>query len=138
LVGIALHVVWLELMVVYLKLDIKGIGLAVLITELIVFGLLLGFTHCQKDLQDALIRPDARVFEDLKTYFSIALPSYVMLALDWWVWELMILISGYLGVQEQAATIIIMHIVVISYMFATGFEQAAATLVGQQIGRGDL
>jgi Na+-driven multidrug efflux pump len=50
----------------------------------------------------------------------------------------MILISGYLGVQEQAATIIIMPIISISYMFGSGFEQAAATLVGQQIGKGDL
>jgi MATE family multidrug resistance protein len=113
-------VVWLELLVVHLKLDIRGIGLAVLITELIVFGLLLGFTHYQKDIQDALIMPDSRVFDDLRTFFSIAFPSYVMLALDWWVWELMILISGYLGVQEQAATIIIMNVVVISYMFASG------------------
>jgi MATE family multidrug resistance protein len=138
MVGIALHVVWLELLVVHFKLDIIGIGIAVLITECIVFGLLLGFTHYLKDLQNALIRPDSRVFEDLRTYLSIALPSYVMQALDNWIWELMVLISGYLGVQEQAATIIIMQIVVVSYLCSTGFEQAAATLVGQQIGKGDL
>jgi MATE family multidrug resistance protein len=44
--------------------------------------------------------PDRRVMEDLKPYFRIAIPSTVMLCLDWWVWELLILISGWLGPHE--------------------------------------
>ena len=61
-----------------------------------------------------------------------------MVASDWWVWELMILISGYLGVVEQASCILIMNIVALCYMVAIGFEQASCTLVGMQIGKGDI
>ena len=61
-----------------------------------------------------------------------------MLCLDWWVWELLILISGWLGTHEQATNIVIMNIILITYMLTMGLEQAACTLVGQQIGRGDL
>jgi multidrug resistance protein, MATE family len=61
-----------------------------------------------------------------------------MLVLDWWIWEFMVLISGYLGVNEQAATIVVMNVVVLAYMFAVGFETAACALIGQQIGKGDV
>lgn len=60
-----------------------------------------------------------------------------MLCLDWWVWELLILISGWLGSLELATNIIIMNIILITYMMTMGLEQAACTLVGQQIGKGD-
>jgi|TARA_B110000285_G_C14646208_1_gene389819 Na+-driven multidrug efflux pump len=53
-----------------------------------------------------------------------------MLCLDWWVWELLILISGWLGVHEQATNIVIMNIILITYMMTMGLEQAACTLVG--------
>jgi multidrug resistance protein, MATE family len=55
-------------------------------------------------------------------YFSIGIPSTIMLCLDWWVWELLILISGYLGVHEQATNIVIMNIILIAYMVTMGLE----------------
>ena len=44
------------------------------------------------------------------------------------------LISGLLGVEDQATTVLIMNIILIGYMFATGLESAACTLIGNQIG----
>ena len=61
-----------------------------------------------------------------------------MLTLDWWVWELMTLIAGYLGTKEQAVTIVIMQIVGLAYMLAYALEMSSCTLIGQQIGKGDL
>jgi hypothetical protein len=45
-----------------------------------------------------------------------------MIALDWSVWEFMILISGLIGVKEQAATVVLMNLVSLVYQFAIGFE----------------
>ena len=53
-----------------------------------------------------------------------------MVALDWWVWEFMVLISGVIGVQEQAATVVLMNLVALMYQFATGFEQSSTGLIG--------
>lgn len=74
--------------------------------------------------------PDRRVFDELKQYMKIGIPSTIMLCLDWWVWELLILISGWLGTHEQATNIVIMNIILITYMLTMGLEQAACTLVG--------
>ena len=61
-----------------------------------------------------------------------------MLALDQWCWEIMVLISGLLGTKEQACTVLIMNLVVLAYMTAMGLEMSSITLIGQQLGKGDL
>ena len=93
------------------------------------FSLLI-FTHIQNDLQEALSKPDSKVFRGLNSYFNLALPSTVMLILDWGAFEILVLISGFLGVTEQASCILIMNIVVLAYMVAEGFDTSACTLVG--------
>jgi hypothetical protein len=47
-----------------------------------------------------MVWPDMRILLGLKEYLQIAIPSMLMIFLDWWVWELMILLSGYLSVPE--------------------------------------
>ena len=68
-------------------------------------------------------------------YLKLAVPSAFMVSIDWWTWELMILISGWIRPEEegkisQAACITIMNIVASAYMVAMGLEAACNTLVG--------
>ena len=67
---------------------------------MVVYIMLLVFTYLQYDLRDAWLAPDWRIFVGLRSYLALAIPSTICLVLDWWVWELMVLISGYLGVVE--------------------------------------
>ena len=60
----------------------------------------MGFTYLQEDLREAWILPDSRVFGKVGAYISLAIPSTMMICLDWWVWELMILFAGMIGVVE--------------------------------------
>ena len=66
--------------------------------------------------------PDYRIFGKVNAYINLAIPSTLMICLDWWVWELMILFAGRFGVVEQAACIVIMHVVALAYMIAIGLE----------------
>ena len=61
-----------------------------------------------------------------------------MVCLDWWVFELMIVFSGWLGVQEQTMQIIMLNIVAMAYMVAIGLEAASCSIIGQLLGRGDV
>lgn len=97
--------------------------------------MLIIITNCQNDMKEAnLYYPDGKIFNNLGEYFRIGSTLAIMMCLDWWVWELQILVSGLLGVEDQATTIIIMNIILIGYMFATGLESASCTLIGNQIG----
>lgn len=132
------HILHCYLFVVVLDLEMLGLGYAMVATFTVMFVSSWCFTRLQADLQGALVTFDGRAFRDLSSYLKIAFPSYLMLALTWWTWELMVLISGLLGVKEQAATVIIMNLIGFLYSLAMGFDIATCALVGQQIGNENL
>ena len=86
-----------------MKLEIVGIALAGLLTHGITLILMTLFTYKDPEMKDTLIMPDKRTFEDLKSYLAIGLPNVIMLCLDLWAYDLMTIMSGYLGVESQAA-----------------------------------
>lgn len=128
------------ILVVKYDLNIVGTGLANLLTSTLVFFIIHTYCILDPELSDAVKFPDKSVFniEGIKEYIYIAFPSTVMLCLDWWVWEIMVLISGYFGVTQQATQIVMVHIVNFMYMAAIGFEQASCTIIGYHIGKDDV
>ena len=56
--------------------------------------MLLLLTLREKDLQETNIFPDYRIFLGIIDYVKIGAPSTFMICLDWWAWELSIMISG--------------------------------------------
>lgn len=61
-----------------------------------------------------------------------------MICLDWWVFELLVLIAGYLGEAELAATVIVMNLFSFPYNVNFGFEVAMSTFIGWYIGKSDI
>jgi len=57
-----------------------------------------------------------------------------MISLDIWVWEILVLISGYFGVLAQDATLIVMNVILITYQFAAGLEFVSCATVGYFVG----
>ena len=60
LIGVLLHTYWCKLMVVDLKMGIAGIGYANVISQFIVFCLLIAFTWCDQELGSNNEWPDFR------------------------------------------------------------------------------
>lgn len=69
---------------------------------------------------------------------ALGIPSALMLCLEWWSFEIMILIAGYIGVDEQASQFLVIQITDLLLMVAFGLQQAASSCIGQQIGKGDV
>ena len=53
-------------------------------------------------------------------------------------WQLMILVSGYLSVVDQAANSIIMNIVIVFFSVNVGLTASSATFIGNAIGAQDV
>lgn len=121
-IAVSFHYLWCQIFVIHLEFGIVGTGISNVITQSLTFLLLIFYTNTQEDIDQAIQWPDSRIYEGMSEYFSIGIPSTIMLCLDWWVWELLILISGYLGVHEQATNIVIMNIILIAYMVTMGLE----------------
>ena len=81
-----------------------------------------------------MVYPDKRMFQDLGAYAWLGLPYTLMVVLDQWAWELLILLSGFWTVDEQASQIILVTTTSICYMCGLGLDQTACAIVGFQSG----
>lgn len=62
----------------------------------------------------------------------------MMLCLEWWAFEAMVVLSGYIGVNEQACMVIMLNILGLLFFLALGLQQAASSNIGHEIGRQNI
>lgn len=74
------------------------------------------------------------IFSGWFDYLRIGLPGAMMLCFEWWAFEILAVISGWIGVQALAAEVIIINIVSFIFMIPLGIACAASALTGINIG----
>lgn len=62
----------------------------------------------------------------------------VVVLLENWVWEQMTLASGLVGIDDQAFQVILINLLNLNYMIGSGMQSSASTVVGNQIGYGNV
>ena len=62
------------------------------------------------------------------------MPSAVIFCLDWWSFELMIMLSGYIGTNEQSASMITFSLCVFLLSPFHGIAYATTNIVGNGLG----
>ena len=82
----------------YWDWDLYGIGQASTLTALTLNIFTMMYAHCLEDFKDAFFWPDATVWVGWKEYFSLGVPSTGILCAEYWAWEYLVIVSGYLGV----------------------------------------
>eukprot|EP00118_Oscarella_pearsei_P020048 m.215996 g.215996 ORF g.215996 m.215996 type:complete len:647 (+) comp39847_c0_seq2:55-1995(+) len=71
---------------------------------------------------------------DWKPYIMLAIPGLLMLCLEWWSYEIGILVTGAISELESAAFIISFNLVAIFFMIPLGISVAASIRVGNLLG----
>lgn len=67
-------------------------------------------------------------------FYTISLPSMVMFCAEGWAFQVLIIMSGWINVDEQAAQSICAVISTTLFMYSAGLQEASSTLVGNSIG----
>ncbi|GAX82606.1 hypothetical protein CEUSTIGMA_g10032.t1 [Chlamydomonas eustigma] len=77
-------------------------------------------------------------FAEWGVYTRVALPSIVMICLDWWTFELLVIFSGLLPRPETTMSMmgITFNIHALCFFAAHGLSGAASTRVGNELGAG--
>ncbi|XP_055035507.2 multidrug and toxin extrusion protein 1 [Misgurnus anguillicaudatus] len=70
-------------------------------------------------------------------FVRLALPSMLMLCVEWWTYEIGGFLSGLISEAELGAQSIIYQVSTIAYMFPLGFAVAASVRVGNALGAGN-
>ena len=164
--GTVVHIGWARLFVDRLGFGLQGIGMACFVTNLSVFIVVFAYAHripevskLRKRKEEAVMAaanedddfqgmgqaesggsPERRAssFQGIKEYVQLGAPCALMICLEWWAYQVMAFMSGYFGVASQAAQIVLTTILSIGFMVALGLQQASSTLVGQEIGKGNV
>ena len=76
--------------------------------------------------------------EEFKLFVKVAMPSVFMFWINWWIWEVIVLITGTISVNDQATHIITMNIYSLFMNMSFGYNQSTCTLVGKRLGQRDV
>ncbi|XP_040298047.1 multidrug and toxin extrusion protein 1-like [Bufo bufo] len=77
-------------------------------------------------------------FEDWGPFIRLAIPSMLMLCIEWWAFEVGIILSGVLSMEDLGAQTIIYQMATIVFMVPLGYSIAASVRVGHALGAGDI
>ena len=65
---------------------------------------------------------------------KLGFPIILIMCSNWWAFEILLVICGRLGVDQQAAYVILQTIISQLYMTALGMAEATCVIVGNSIG----
>uniref|UniRef100_A0A8B9C342 Multidrug and toxin extrusion protein n=1 Tax=Anser brachyrhynchus TaxID=132585 RepID=A0A8B9C342_9AVES len=72
------------------------------------------------------------------SFTSLAIPSMLMMCIEWWTYEIGSFLIGLLSVVELSAQSIIYEVSVVAFMIPLGLGTAASVQVGNALGAGDV
>ncbi|MCO5548639.1 hypothetical protein L7F22_002098 [Adiantum nelumboides] len=138
-IALPLHVLANALLVNVLHLGIRGVALAAVWTNVNMLLLLIAYLRYSKEAyMEGMWSSWSSLFsrKDWAPLIKLAIPSCVSVCLEWWWYELMILLSGLL--VEAKATVatmgILIQITALVYIFPSSLSLAVSTRVSNELG----
>ncbi|KAM9792975.1 multidrug and toxin extrusion protein 1-like [Neosynchiropus ocellatus] len=71
-------------------------------------------------------------------FIHLAIPSMLMLCLEWWLFEVGSFLAGIIGEVELGAQSVVYELAVVAYMAPLGIAAAASVRVGNALGAGNI
>uniref|UniRef100_A0A5G2RLY7 Solute carrier family 47 member 1 n=1 Tax=Sus scrofa TaxID=9823 RepID=A0A5G2RLY7_PIG len=121
-----------------LHLGVMGSALANTVSQFALALLLFLYIVVKKLHRDTWGGWSWECLQDWASFFSLAVPSMLMLCIEWWAYEIGSFLSGTLGMVELGAQSVVYELAVIVYMVPTGFSVAASVQVGNALGAGNI
>ena len=107
-----LHIVWCYLFVEVWGMELKGLAIAMNITTFTMLLMITIYAQCISSVRDALFFPTLDAFKGWGEYLRLSIPATVMLCAEWWAFEILTILTGIIGVNEQATQVIAWNVLV--------------------------
>ncbi|XP_006779369.1 PREDICTED: multidrug and toxin extrusion protein 2 [Myotis davidii] len=79
----------------------------------------------------------ARCLQDWGPFFSLALPSMLMICMEWWAYEIGSFLMGLLSMVDLSAQAVIYEVATVTYMIPMGLSISVCVRVGTSLGAAD-
>ncbi|KAG5034425.1 hypothetical protein JHK87_009335 [Glycine soja] len=135
-ISVLLHVPLNFLLVVHFKMGVSGVAIAMVWTNLNLFIFLSSFVYFSRVYKDSWVPPSTDCLRGWSSLLALAVPNCVSVCLEWWWYELMIILCGLL--LNPKSTIASMGILIqttaLVYVFPSSLSLAVSTRVGNELG----
>ncbi|XP_059633304.1 protein DETOXIFICATION 48-like [Cornus florida] len=135
-ISVLLHIPLNFLLVVYFKMGIAGVAIAMVWTNLNLFLLLCSFVYFSGVYKDSWVAPSTDCLRGWSSLLALAVPTCISVCLEWWWYEFMIMLCGLL--VNPRATIASMGILIqttsLVYVFPSSLSLGVSTRVGNELG----
>ncbi|XP_073126824.1 LOW QUALITY PROTEIN: protein DETOXIFICATION 48-like [Henckelia pumila] len=134
--SVLLHAPLNFLLVNYFNMGVSGVALAMSLTNLNLVIMLCLFIYYSGAYKDTWVAPSMDCLRGWSKLLALAVPTCVSICLEWWWYELMIMLCGLL--QNPKATIASMGILIqttsLVYVFPSALSLGVSTRVGNELG----
>nr|CAB3477967.1 unnamed protein product [Digitaria exilis] len=139
LVTMVIHIPLCYAMVFKSGLGYTGAALAISISYWLNVAMLVGYIMFSSSCKETRTRPTIEAFRGVDAFLRLALPSALMICLEWWSFELLILLSGFLPNPELQTSVLSICLTSISLLFTIpyGIGAAGSTRVANELGSGN-
>lgn len=124
------HMLWCYLFVFQFHLEVLGVGLATILTYFLNFLIITIYCRYDKEVRRSFFFFTKASFQNISGYLKVGIPSATMLCLEWWSFEVLAFMAGYISVDATAAHVVILNTHVVIIMVPLGAQVAATVLVG--------
>ncbi|KAI4999769.1 hypothetical protein ZWY2020_004358 [Hordeum vulgare] len=136
---LALHVPLCWVMVFRTGMGYTGAALAISVSYWLNVAMLVAYIVMSSTCKETRTPPTIRAFRGVGVFLRLALPSALMICLEWWSFELLILMSGLLPNPELQTSVLSICLTSITLLFTIpyGLGAAGSTRVANELGAGN-
>ncbi|XP_039129332.1 protein DETOXIFICATION 48-like isoform X2 [Dioscorea cayenensis subsp. rotundata] len=136
LLSIILHIPLNFLLVTHFKMGISGVALAMSLTNLNLFFFLLIYLLVSRVYKDSWVSPCMDCLRGWSALLKLAVPTCISVCLEWWWYELMIMLCGLLSNPRAsvASMGILIQTTALVYVFPSSLSLGVSTRVGNELG----
>ncbi|KAL8209740.1 hypothetical protein R6Q57_006472 [Mikania cordata] len=140
LIPFILHIGITYVLVYHTSLAFVGAAMAVSVSLWIVVLMLAGYALFSRQFRETWRGFSMESFDHVFECLKLALPSAAMVCLEYWAFELLVLLAGILPNSEITTSLIAMCVntETIAYMLTYGLSAAASTRVSNELGANNV
>ncbi|XP_077578248.1 multidrug and toxin extrusion protein 1 [Stigmatopora nigra] len=120
-----------------LNMGVVGSALANTVSQLSMAGILYVYILWRRLHKGTWAGWSIECLQDWGSFIHLAIPSMVMMCVEWWAFEIAIFLAGLVSEVELGAQSVIYQLSNIAFMFPLGFSVAGTVRVGNALGAGN-
>nr|XP_019612990.1 PREDICTED: multidrug and toxin extrusion protein 2 isoform X2 [Rhinolophus sinicus] len=125
------------ILVSVLNLGVRGSAYANTISQFVQTIFLFFYIVLKKLHLETWAGWSSQCLQDWGSFFQLAIPSMLMICIEWWAYEIWSFLSGLISMLDLSAQAIIYEVATVTYLIPMGLSIAVCVRVGTALGASD-